>query len=69
MAVRLALDMGFNLDAATLGGSVSMPPEEVAFRRQIYWAIYCDDKLASIYTGRVCTLLVRLEMYFLISHL
>ncbi|KAJ0312485.1 hypothetical protein COL516b_001569 [Colletotrichum fioriniae] len=34
-----------------------MSSEEVELRRQIYWALYCDDKLAAIYTGRVCSLL------------
>nr|XP_036584062.1 C6 transcription factor [Colletotrichum truncatum]KAF6793321.1 C6 transcription factor [Colletotrichum truncatum] len=57
MANRLALDMGLNLDAASLAGSNLMPIEEIELRRQIYWALYCDDKLAAIYTGRVCNFL------------
>jgi hypothetical protein len=58
MAIRLALDMGFNMDPAVLAGTVSLPPIEIELRRQIYWALYCHDKLAASYTGRVCTLLV-----------
>ncbi|CAL5867167.1 uncharacterized protein PFLUO_LOCUS1379 [Penicillium psychrofluorescens] len=57
MAIRLALDMGFNMDPAVLAGTVSLPPIEIELRRQIYWALYCHDKLAASYTGRVCTLL------------
>ncbi|KAK7450000.1 hypothetical protein Landi51_05717 [Colletotrichum acutatum] len=57
MANRLALDMGLNLDASSLSGTCHMSSEEVELRRQIYWALYCDDKLAAIYTGRVCSLL------------
>ncbi|KAK1482763.1 nitrogen assimilation transcription factor nirA, partial [Colletotrichum tamarilloi] len=57
MANRLALDMGLNLDASSLSGTCHMSNEEVELRRQIYWALYCDDKLAAIYTGRVCSLL------------
>ncbi|TEA19756.1 Nitrogen assimilation transcription factor nirA [Colletotrichum sidae] len=52
MANRLALDMGLNLDASSLAGSNLMSSEEIELRRQIYWALYCDDKLAAIYTGR-----------------
>ncbi|OKL59862.1 hypothetical protein UA08_04960 [Talaromyces atroroseus] len=55
MASRLALDMGFNHDPATFKGSLTA--EEVELRRRIYWALYCDDKLFSSYTGRVCTML------------
>ncbi|KAJ0158880.1 Nitrogen assimilation transcription factor nit-4, partial [Colletotrichum tanaceti] len=57
MANRLALDMGLNLDAASLAGTCHMSPEEIELRRQVYWSLYCDDKLAAIYTGRVCGLL------------
>ncbi|OKL63508.1 hypothetical protein UA08_02057 [Talaromyces atroroseus] len=57
MAIRLALDMGLNLDAASLRGSNLLTTEEIELRRQIYWALYCDDKLYAIYTGRVCTML------------
>ncbi|KAK6213434.1 c6 transcription factor [Colletotrichum tabaci] len=57
MANRLALDMGLNLDAASLAGTCHMSPEEIELRRQVYWSLYCDDKLAAIYTGRVCSLL------------
>ncbi|WDK19528.1 C6 transcription factor [Colletotrichum graminicola] len=57
MANRLALDMGLNLDAASLGGTFHMSSEEIELRRQVYWSLYCDDKLTAIYTGRVCSLL------------
>jgi hypothetical protein len=58
MANRLALDMGLNMDPAVLAGTVSLPPIEIELRRQIYWALYCHDKLSASYAGRVCTLLV-----------
>ncbi|CAG7945280.1 unnamed protein product [Penicillium nalgiovense] len=57
MANRLALDMGFNMDPSVLSGAVALPPIEIELRRQIYWALYCHDKLSASYTGRVCTLL------------
>ncbi|KAJ5762755.1 hypothetical protein N7533_001436 [Penicillium manginii] len=57
MANRLALDMGLNMDPAVLAGTVSLPPIEIELRRQIYWALYCHDKLSASYAGRVCTLL------------
>lgn len=56
MAYRMAIDMGLNLDAACLAGSNNMPPQELDLRRNIYWALYCDDKLGAAYTGRVCAL-------------
>lgn len=55
-AHRLALDMGLNFDGTS--GLGSMTTEETALRRQIYWALYCTDKLHAIYSGRVCTMLV-----------
>lgn len=58
MAMRLALDMGMNLDSDLLARSELMSAEEADLRRQIYWSLYCDDKLAASYTGRVCTMLV-----------
>lgn len=58
MANRLALDMGFNMDPSVLSGTVALPSIEIELRRQIYWALYCHDKLSASYTGRVCTLLV-----------
>jgi len=64
MANRLALDMGLNMDPAVLAGAVSLPPIEIELRRQIYWALYCHDKLSASYAGRVCTLLVRLQGLF-----
>ncbi|KAF3391279.1 hypothetical protein F1880_007889 [Penicillium rolfsii] len=57
MANRLALDMGFNMDPEVLAGAVALPAIEIELRRQIYWALYCHDKLSASYTGRVCTLL------------
>jgi hypothetical protein len=61
MAIRLALDMGLNFDAAALRGSNLLTTEEIELRRQIYWGLYCDDKLYAIYTGRVCTMLVSIR--------
>jgi hypothetical protein len=58
MAVRLALDMGFNLNHSSLQASRALPEVETKLRRQIYWALYCTDKLWACYTGRVCTMLV-----------
>lgn len=58
MAKQLALDLGINLDAQRVSGSNSISTEEVELRRLLYWSMYCDDKLAAAYTGRVCTLLV-----------
>ncbi|CAI7637055.1 unnamed protein product [Penicillium glandicola] len=52
MANRLALDMGFNMDPSVLPGAVALPPIEIELRRQIYWALYCHDKLSASYTGR-----------------
>ncbi|KAJ5310874.1 uncharacterized protein N7443_003335 [Penicillium atrosanguineum] len=57
MANRLALDMGLNMDPAVLAEKVALSPIEIELRRQIYWALYCNDKLSASYTGRVCTLL------------
>ncbi|KAJ6014307.1 hypothetical protein N7540_008898 [Penicillium herquei] len=52
MANRLAIDMGLNMDPAVLTGTVSLPKIEIELRRQIYWALYCHDKLSASYTGR-----------------
>lgn len=60
MAKQLASDLGVNLDAQRVSGSNSIPTEEIELRRLLYWSMYCDDKLAAAYTGRVCTLLVGL---------
>lgn len=60
MAKQLAFDLGINLDAERVSGSNSISAEEVELRRLLYWSMYCDDKLAAAYTGRVCTLLVGL---------
>ncbi|EAW20573.1 Zn(II)2Cys6 transcription factor [Aspergillus fischeri NRRL 181] len=57
MANRLSLDMGLNLDPAAFEGAVSMSPKEMQLRRQIYWTLYCHDKLSASYTGRVCSML------------
>ncbi|KAL1650353.1 hypothetical protein SLS58_001170 [Diplodia intermedia] len=61
MAIRLALDMGMNLDSDLLARSDLLSAQEADLRRQIYWALYCDDKLAVSYTGRVCTMLPALK--------
>ena len=58
MANRLVLDMGLHIDPGALARSDQITSEEAELRRQIYWALYCDDKLSSCYTGRVCTMLV-----------
>ncbi|KAF7121817.1 hypothetical protein CNMCM5793_009370 [Aspergillus hiratsukae] len=57
MANRLSLDMGLNLDPAAFEEAVSMSLEEMQLRRQIYWTLYCHDKLSASYTGRVCSML------------
>ncbi|KAM0476572.1 hypothetical protein ACHAP7_006822 [Fusarium lateritium] len=57
MAIRLVLDMGFNLDTTADVGLDRLTIAEVQLRRQIYWALYCTDKLWASYTGRVCTML------------
>ncbi|KAL2842157.1 fungal-specific transcription factor domain-containing protein [Aspergillus pseudoustus] len=57
MASRLALDMGLNIDSASVAPSGWLAPEEVELRKRIYWSLYYTDKLASMYTGRVCTML------------
>lgn len=58
MAIGLALDMGFNLDSSSLAQTHRIPVMETKLREQIYWALYCTDKLWASYTGRVCTMLV-----------
>lgn len=58
MACRMALDMGFNLDPSALVRAGQISPEEARLRTQIYWSLYCTDKLWSTYSGRVCTMLV-----------
>ncbi|KAJ5578461.1 fungal-specific transcription factor domain-containing protein [Penicillium hispanicum] len=57
MAIRMAIDMGFNLDSTILVRSQQLSAEEAWLRSQIYWALYCTDKLWATYTGRVCTML------------
>ncbi|WQF85529.1 hypothetical protein CDEST_10543 [Colletotrichum destructivum] len=57
MANRLLIDLGFNLDSTVLTGIGSLEKEEVQLRRQVYWSLYCNDKLWASYTGRVCTML------------
>lgn len=63
MANRLALDMGLNMDPASLAETSTISVEEAELRRTIYWTLYCHDKLLASYTGRVCTLLVRVFSY------
>jgi len=58
MANRLCLDMGLNLDPAGFEETNMMLHREIQLRRQIYWTLYCHDKLASSYTGRICSMLV-----------
>ena len=60
MANRLALDMGLNFDSASVVTSAWLTKEEMELRRRIYWTLYCIDKSGSMYTGRVCTMLVGL---------
>ncbi|RAQ50977.1 Zn(II)2Cys6 transcription factor [Aspergillus flavus] len=57
MANRLSLDMGLNLDPAGFEETNAMTPREIQLRRQIYWTLYCHDKLSSSYTGRICSML------------
>ncbi|KAL5610610.1 hypothetical protein FOBRF1_006727 [Fusarium oxysporum] len=57
MAIRLVLDMGLNLDSIADAGLSRLPDAEVQLRRQIYWSLYCSDKLWASYTGRICTML------------
>ncbi|RSL56947.1 hypothetical protein CEP54_008553 [Fusarium duplospermum] len=56
MAIRLVLDMGLNL-ASSAPGSSSLTAEDIQLRHQVYWSLYCSDKLWATYTGRVCTML------------
>ncbi|KAE8308315.1 fungal-specific transcription factor domain-containing protein [Aspergillus transmontanensis] len=58
MANRLSLDMGLNLDPAGFEETNAMTPREIQLRRQIYWTLYCHDKLSSSYTGRICSMLM-----------
>jgi hypothetical protein len=51
------------MDPAVLAGAVALPAIEIELRRQIYWALYCHDKLSASYTGRVCTLLVSTRQF------
>ncbi|PYH43658.1 Zn(II)2Cys6 transcription factor [Aspergillus saccharolyticus JOP 1030-1] len=57
MANRLSLDIGLNMDPAGFKGTTTMTPRELRLRRQVYWALYCHDKLFATYTGRVCSML------------
>ncbi|KAB8237155.1 Zn(II)2Cys6 transcription factor [Aspergillus alliaceus] len=57
MANRLSLDMGLNLDPAGFEEANTLPQREIQLRRQIYWTLYCHDKLSSSYTGRICSML------------
>jgi len=57
IASRLAVDMGLNMDATCLVGNNLMSQEEVELRNQIYWSLYCVDKMLASYIGRVCTML------------
>nr|XP_001395295.2 Zn(II)2Cys6 transcription factor [Aspergillus niger CBS 513.88] len=57
MADRLCLDMGLNMDPAGFAGTVAISARETRLRRQIYWTLYCHDKLSATYTGRICSML------------
>jgi hypothetical protein len=57
MANRLLLDLGLNVHSNTVTGTSVLTPDEVHLRRQIYWALYSNDKLWASYSGRVCTML------------
>ncbi|KAF9701404.1 hypothetical protein EKO04_000603 [Ascochyta lentis] len=56
-AHRLALDMGLNFDPTSVAGPTCLSVKEANLRRQIYWSLYCMDKLHATYSGRVCTML------------
>lgn len=58
MAIRLITDMGLNIDTTSVTGSACLNAQDIQLRRQIYWTLYCSDKLWASYTGRVCTMLV-----------
>lgn len=58
MAKQLAIDMGLNLNHSLLPRRKSFTTDELNLRQQIYWGLYCHDKLFASYTGRVCTFLV-----------
>lgn len=58
MANRILLDLGLNLDSRSVTGMAPLTSDELRLRRQVYWALYCNDKLGASYTGRVCTMLV-----------
>ncbi|KAF7540483.1 hypothetical protein G7054_g1323 [Neopestalotiopsis clavispora] len=57
MASRLIIDMGLNIDTTSVAGSACLNARDIKLRRQIYWTLYCSDKLYASYTGRVCTML------------
>ncbi|KAL4955740.1 fungal-specific transcription factor domain-containing protein [Aspergillus filifer] len=57
MANRLSLDMGLNLDPMGFQETNILSLREAQLRRQIYWALYCHDKMSSLYTGRICSML------------
>lgn len=68
MAGRLCLDMGLNMDPAGFEETNMMSHREIQLRRQIYWTLYCHDKWASSYTGRICSMLVRLSRLLISKH-
>lgn len=68
MANRLLLDMGLNVDSTAVTGVSLLTSSEVQLRRQIYWALYCHDKLWASYTGRVCTMLVSFSLVVRMVH-
>ncbi|KAF7591567.1 hypothetical protein BBP40_001447 [Aspergillus hancockii] len=56
MTSRLVQDMGLHLDSNMLHKTSHITVAEAELRRQIYWSLYCVDKLSAGYTGRVCTM-------------
>lgn len=60
MVSRLLLDMGLNLDPSGFEETRMMSRRETLLRRQTCWALYCHDKWASSYTGRVRSMLVHI---------
>ncbi|OTB13431.1 hypothetical protein K445DRAFT_319980 [Daldinia sp. EC12] len=57
MCIRLAQDMGLNMEPEVLSKSATLSQVDIELRRQIYWTLYWHDKCFSVYTGRVCAML------------
>ncbi|KAF6828093.1 C6 transcription factor [Colletotrichum plurivorum] len=52
MANRIVLDLGLNIDSRSVTDMAPLTSDEMRLRRQVYWALYCNDKLGASYTGR-----------------